>query len=68
MKERIKKFIQNNVFKTIGLSIFVGVAAYAGAAIGCRTSIEGQHIDVNIDGWDFVKMPEDNNILTNEEA
>jgi len=67
MKEKIKKFMKNNVVRTIGLSIFVGAAAYAGAAIGCRTSIEGQHIDVNIDGWDFVKI-EDNNNIQEEEA
>ena len=68
MKEKIKKFMTNNVIKAIGLGIIVGVAAYAGAAIGCANTIEGQHIDVNIDGWDFVKIEDNDENSTEEEA
>ena len=56
MKEKIKKFMNNNMVKTIGIVIFVGAAAYVGGLYGSNKSIEGHEVLVKFDGYEMVKI------------
>ena len=52
MKEKLKKFIQNNTVKTVGLVLFTGVVTYYAAQKGIDNKMRngGYGCTVNLEG------------------
>jgi len=68
MKEKLKKFINNTVVQTISTVIFIGAAAYVGGLYGCNKALNGHHVEVYMEGYEFVKIKDKNEDSIEEEV